>query len=369
MAGPDERSVRQVIRCFRIDGELQSVEPWGSGHIHDTYAGRFRTAGGEVRFIHQRINDDVFPRPVEVMENIERVTGHLREKVLAEGGDPERGCLQLVPAQDGGTCHRDGAGAFWRTYRFIEGAQTYNVVQRPEQVYQAARAFGRFQRRLRDLPGPPLHETIPRFGDSLRRFEAFLEALDADSRDRAVGAGREIDAVLEREELASRLGELQAQGGIPSRIIHYDTKLNNVLLDDETGEGICVIDLDTVMAGTALYDFGDMARLGAAGVREDEPDLSRVGVDLDLFEPMARGYLEVAREFLTTGEIDHLALSVKLITFTMAVRFLTDYLAGDPYFKTRRESHNLDRCRTHLALVRDMESKEAEMEAVIGRHR
>jgi Ser/Thr protein kinase RdoA (MazF antagonist) len=303
------------------------------------------------------------------MENIERVTGHLREKVLAEGGEPDRRCLQLIPATDGRSFHRDDSGSFWRTYRFIEGARTYDVAEGPQQVYQAARAFAQFQRMLQDLPGPPLHETIPHFGDSGRRFEIFREVLEADPRNRAAVAGEEIRAVLERQELASRLGELQAGGGIPERIIHYDTKLNNVLLDDKTGEGVCVIDLDTVMAGTALYDFGDMARLGASGVREDEPDLSRVGIDLDLFEPMARGYLEVARDFLTSTEIDHLALSVKLLTFTMGVRFLTDYLAGDPYFKTRRESHNLDRCRTHLALVRDMEAKAAAMEAVIGRHR
>jgi Ser/Thr protein kinase RdoA (MazF antagonist) len=358
---PPDQDLLSLATAFDLRDEPISVAPWGNGHIHDSYVSQLR--GGQ-RFLHQRINRNIFPSPDRLMENIERVTGHLRRKIKSAGEDPERRCLTLVPTREGKSFLRTPDGHCWRTYRFVEGT----VAPRPgdgSAIAAAARSFAAFQRMLCDLPGPPLHETIPHFGDTRRRFELFRRTLEEDPRNRADEARAEIRFVQGRELLASRPGD----DDLPERVIHYDTKLDNVLLDQTTGEGICVIDLDTVMTGTTLYDFGDLARLGASTAPEDEPDPGRVAVDLDLFEHLARGYLEEAGDFLTNAEIDLLTPAVGWITFTMGVRFLTDYLAGDPYFKTARPEHNLDRCRTHLALVRDLERKQENMRRIIERCR
>ncbi len=360
-------SLLPIVAKFRVGGDLISIEAAGSGHINETYVSRVRTDRGLVRFVHQKINRSVFRSPQRVMDNIERVLAHLRTKILARGGDPERRTLTLVPAIDGRCFHVSPEGDCWRTYRFVEDARSFDTAQGPDHARQVGRAFAEFQRMLADLPGPRLHETIPHFGDTRRRFDSFTEALEQDAHHRAAAAAAEIRFAQEREALAGPLVDLVRSGTVPERVIHYDTKINNVLIDDRTGEGLCVIDLDTVMPGTALYDFGDSVRLGAARSAEDETDLSAVGLDLDLFEALARGWLE--SHFLTEAELGHLALSSKLVTFVTGVRFLTDYLYGDVYFKTHREGHNLDRCRAQFAMVREMEAKAEQMEAIVERSR
>ena len=362
-------SLPRVLSAFRLEGDPEAVERWGSGHIHDTFVSRVRTERGVVRFVLQRINRGIFLDPEGLMENVRRVTAHLREKAVVAGEDPDRRVLTLVPAVSGRVFHLTEGGDYWRTYRFIEGARTHDTAQSPRHVFEVGRAFARFQQRVADLPPPPLHETLPRFGDTLWRFAEFEEALDQDRVDRAAQAAPEIDFVLDRRDLAGLLPDLLQRKAVPLRVIHYDTKINNVMIDDQSGEGVCVIDLDTVMQGSALYDFGDAVRLGACRAAEDERDLSRVSLDPGLFESLTQGYLELAREFLVPTEIDHLVQAARLVTFIIGVRFLTDYLAGDVYFKTARERHNLDRCRTQFALVRDIEAHAEALQAVVERYR
>lgn len=363
-----QHDIKTISDLFQIDGEFLDARPYGSGHINDTYASSFRTSAGDVRYIHQRINHHIFTEPERLMDNIRRVTEHLREKVLQRGGDPTRETLTLVPAMDERCFARDTEGNFWRTYIFIEGAQTYDLVEKDEHVYHAANAFGHFQRDLADLPGGRLHEIIPGFHNTRKRFETFEDALNRDLAGRAENARSEIDFVLQREETASVLVDLLAEGKVPERNTHNDTKFNNVMIDDATGRGICVIDLDTVMPGLAMYDFGDSVRLGAATALEDEPDLENVSVNFDRFELLAKGYLQAARDFLTPAEIEHLAFAARLITFTIGLRFLTDHLAGDTYFKVHRQNHNLDRCRTQFKMVRVMEDHYDAMRQTVHRY-
>jgi hypothetical protein len=362
-----KHDLAKIASRFELGGEFLDAQPYGSGHINDTYAARVKTDAGEIRFIHQRINTNVFRQPEELMENIRRVTEHLRKKILADGGDPDRETLTLIPAANG-QCHAVIDEEYWRTYKFIEGARTYDLVENPDHVYHAANAFGTFQKHISDLPGERLHETIPDFHNTAKRFEALEAALQSDVQNRAAACKDEIDFALERKPIASVLIDLLAAGKTPERTTHNDTKFNNVMIDDATGKGVCVIDLDTVMPGLPMYDFGDSVRTGAAKGKEDETDLSKCGIGLDMFERLAHGYLDAAREFLLPIEIEHLAFSAKLITFTIGLRFLTDHLAGDTYFKIHRENHNLDRCRTQWAMVADMETKSEQMEAIIAKY-
>jgi Ser/Thr protein kinase RdoA (MazF antagonist) len=269
--------------------------------------------------------------------------------------------LTLIPACDGRAWHVDENGGHWRAYSFIDGARSYDSVERPEQAQQAARAFGMFQKLLADIPAPRLHDTIPDFHHTPKRFAALEQAIGADVANRAALAKREIEFALSRRAMTSVL----LDAGLPERVTHNDTKFNNVLLDDETGEGICVIDLDTVMPGLAAYDFGDMVRTTTSTALEDERDLSKVAMQLAMFEALVRGYLETAGGFLTKEEKEFLAFSGKLITFEVGIRFLTDYLSGDVYFKTHREGHNLDRCRTQFKLVESIEEQEERMSRLV----
>ncbi len=364
-----EPNIAEIAARFRIDGRFIDSAACGQGHINRTFVSRVETGDGDVRFVHQQINHDIFKRVEELMSNIERVTAHIREKYIAAGQDPARRVLALVPALDGRSFHRTDDGEYWRTYLFVEGAHTCDVAESPDHAYSAAKAFGEFQLMVSDLAGERLGETIPHFGDSARRFDALVEAVEKDAAGRAAAVTGEIDFALAREDITPVLGDLLAQGRVPERIIHYDTKINNVLIDDRTGEGICVIDLDTVMPGVAMYDFGDMVRLGAATAAEDEQDLGKVHLDLEMFKSLARGYLQTAADFLTPTEIDHLAPSARLITFTTGMRFLTDHLAGDVYYRTHRAGQNLDRCRTQFAMVREMEDNADRMAAIVNRYR
>ncbi len=369
MTSATRHDIREIASHFQLDGRFLDAVPYGSGHINDTYASRFETGPGIARYIHQRINHNVFKDPESLMENVERVTNYARERIIASGGDPDRESLTLLPALDGRSFYRSPENDRWRTYIFIEGAQTYDRAENVGQVYNAAKAFGQFQKLLSTLPGARLHETIPNFHHTRRRFENFVRALEADSRNRAASVKPEIDFALSREAETSLLIDMLQRGDLPERVTHNDTKINNVMIDDVTGEGICVIDLDTVMPGSALYDFGDSVRTGAAAAAEDELDLSKAGMDLQLFEYLAHGYLDTAREFLTPTEIEYMPFSAKLMTLECGIRFLADYLEGDIYFKIHREHHNLDRARTQFAMVQDMDRKADHMRAIVNRYR
>jgi Ser/Thr protein kinase RdoA (MazF antagonist) len=300
---------------------------------------------------------------------MELVLAHLRAKIVAAGGNPEREVMTLIPTVEGSAFTRINAQNYWRAFRLIEGARTYEAVESSEQVYQAARAFGNFQKLLADFPAKMLHETIPNFHHTRKRFDAFVQAVERDVMNRACTVEPEIAFVEQRAEETLVLVKLLEKGLLPERVTHNDTKFNNVMIDDETGKGICVIDLDTVMPGLALYDFGDAVRYAANKVAEDEPNSSEAGIDLGIYDRLANGFLDSTREFLTPTETEYLSFSAKLMTLECGMRFLTDYLEGDRYFRTRRERHNLDRCRTQLGLVADMEARFDEMEMIVEKHR
>lgn len=358
-----------ITAQFDLGGEVREISPHGSGYINDTFASTVQTADGPRRFIHQRVNHNVFKEPEKVIENIERVTVHLRGKILAAGGDPLRETLNLVPARDGKSFYRDESGNYWRTFLFIEGARTYDVVDNPDQLYTASKAFGKFQKMVSDLPGPRLHETIVAFHDTRQRYRQFVEALEADRVNLAGSATEEVDFILARASDAPVLAELLDRGELPERIVHNDTKFNNVMIDDATGQAVCVVDLDTVMPGLAMYDFADSVRTGACPAAEDERDLSRVRMDMERFDRLAAGYLSEVRDFLSPAEIDRLAFAARLLTFEQAMRFLADYIAGDVYYKVHRPGHNLDRARTQIRLVEDMERKAEQMADAVARYR
>ncbi len=348
-------------------------QPWGTGHINATYKATYRTHSGQRSYIHQWINQKVFTRPQELMENVQRVTSHLRAKIERAGGDPDRRSLTLVPTMDDKSYYRTPEGEYWRTYLFIERARTYDQVENLDHVESAAGAFGNFQRQLADLPGGRLHDTIPHFHHTPRRFAKLAAAVDADSANRAAGAKAEIDFALGRQGDTSVLIDLLEKGELTERITHNDTKFNNVMFDDDTGKAVCVIDLDTVMPGLALYDFGDSVRVGASTALEDERDLAKVHCDLGMFERLVRGYVRACNSngeaFLSRREIDLLAFSGKLITFEIGIRFLTDFLEGDVYFRTHRPGHNLDRARTQFKMVAEMEQNADKMQAIVDRYR
>ena len=362
--------LQEVFEQFDTSGgKLINVMPHGGGHINDTYISLFETKQGPRRCLLQRINHQVFRQPALVMENIERVTRYAREQIQAEGGDPARETLALIPTRDGNWFYRTPSGEFWRCYQFVDGTVTFEVAGNLELVYEAAAAFGRFLTLLHNLPGPRLHETIPGFLHTRRRFEDFQAALQADRANRAALVQPEIAFILAREKDASVVVDLLASGGLPERIVHNDTKLNNVLIDERSGRGICVIDLDTVMPGSPLYDFGDLIRMGAACAAEDEPDLAKVGYDMARFEALARGYLSEAGSLLVPVEWDLLAFAGRLITYEQAMRFLGDYLNGDRYYKIQHPRHNLDRARTQIKMLEAMERQQDAMQAVITRLR
>jgi Ser/Thr protein kinase RdoA (MazF antagonist) len=351
--------VQSVASAFAIEGDLAWAAPYGSGHIHDTFLAAYRRGAGEARFIHQRLNRRVFPRTDLVMRNVAAVTGHLRRRLVAEAtADLDRRVLTLVPARDGSDYAIDALGHWWRTYVFIDGTRSVDTAEAPAQAFEAARAFGDFQRLLLDYDGPEVEETIPRFHHTRSRFEDFRRALGKDVASRASAAADEVRFASAREGIVDRLLDLLASGQARTRLTHNDTKLNNVLLDGNTGQALCVIDLDTVMPGLPLYDFGDLVRTATATAAEDERDLSRVSVDEDLFEAVTAGYLSSAGPLLSAAEKEHLTFAARLIPFEIGLRFLTDYLEGDSYFKVHRSGHNLDRCRAQFKMVRVLEDRD-----------
>lgn len=358
--------LRKIAALFDMRADFVDARPFGSGHINDTYCAWYDQAGLRVRYIHQRVNHHVFKNPVAVMENVARVTHHALERLLAEGNpEARRRTLTCIPARDGKAYAFDDEGNLWRTYPFIERAKGYDEIENNEQAYQAAKAFGAFQKLTADLGGGRLHETIPDFHHTPKRLEALEAAIADDAAGRLESVRAEIDFARARAADCARITDLITGGIIPERVTHNDTKLNNVLLDETTAEGICVIDLDTTMPGSALYDFGDMVRTAAPTTREDDPDVSHIGVRLDRFESLVGGYLSAA-SFLNEAERANLAFSGKLLTLECGIRFLTDHLNGDTYFKIKRPGHNLDRCRNQFAFVRAVEQNMAAMEDIVA---
>lgn len=358
----------EALLSFELYGGITKVSRYGSGHINDTFLVTVKDrVGKEKRYIVQKMNKSVFTQPEAVMENIMGVTSFLRKKVVENCGDPERETLNVIPTKEGSKPYFvDSEGDYWRCYNFIDGATTYDQVETPEDFYESAVAFGNFQRLLSDYPAETLHETIKGFHDTKARFEVFKKAIEADVCGRAAGIQKEIDFYLSREAVANVFGDLLAKGEIPLRVTHNDTKLNNVMIDETTHKAICVIDLDTVMPGLAMNDFGDSIRFGASTAVEDEPDLSKVWCDMELFKAYAKGFIKGCGGKLTEKEIELLPMGAKVMTYECGMRFLTDYLQGDTYFRIHREGQNLDRARTHMKLVWDMENKWDTMKEIIA---
>ena len=357
--------LEEIIKNFNIDGEYIGYYLSNDGHINNTFVLEFDDGLGKIRsYLLQLINTNVFKNPDELMENIVGVTEYLRKIVVDNGGDPERECLNVYFTSDGKPYYRDADGNCWRCYNFITGAHSCQSIDDPETFANAARAFGKFQCLLADYPSETLHETIPNFHNTLSRFADFEKAVSDNIAGRADSVRDEIDFVLARCDDAGVLVKLLEKGKLPLRVTHNDTKLNNVMFDNETDEGICVIDLDTVMPGLSLYDFGDSIRFGANTAAEDEKDLSKVSLSLPLYREYTAGYLSTAGQSLTPTEVEYLPFSAKLMTFECGMRFLTDYLNGDTYFRIAYDDHNLDRCRTQFRLVEDMERKMEDMKAI-----
>jgi len=363
-----EQHLQEISLQFQIYGQILHAEPCKIGHINETYTATYDQGGILVRYIHQKINQTVFKNPAAVMENIMRVTTHLQRKLIAQGArEATRKALTVVPTRDGRSFYVDANGECWRTYVFVEKVQAFESVQSEQQAFEAGKAFGTFQGLLADLPGERLHETIPDFHNTRKRFEALEKAVESDHCNRARFAAKEIAFATAQKPWIGTLLDAHARGEIPERITHNDTKFNNVMMDWETGRAMCVVDLDTVMPGLVLYDFGDMVRTTTSPTLEDEKDLAKVEMQLPMFEALARGYVGAAGSFLTPAERSFLAFSGKLITFTIGIRFLADYLAGDVYFRVHRPDHNLDRVRTQFKLVESIARQEEAMQAFVDR--
>ena len=344
-----------ILHSFRMDGEPVSCEPYGSGHINVTYL--VVTQSGR-RYILQMINHHTFRDVAGLMENISSVTEHLRRK----SGDPRR-ALTLVPTTSG-ACYLCVQGEYWRMYNFVEDTICLQLPETDEDFYQSAVGFGTFQRMLADFPAANLHETIPNFHNTPDRFRAFIETVERDPMHLVKNVQPEIKFALDRQAEMATIQNALAVGELPLRVTHNDTKLNNVLLDAATRQALCVIDLDTVMPGSSLFDFGDSIRFGAATAAEDEQDLSKVEMSLERFRVFTRGYVRSCPG-LTAKELELLPLGAKTMTMECGIRFLADYLDGDHYFAIHRKGQNLDRCRTQFKLVADMEKKWAEMQKIV----
>lgn len=360
----DQSTLASVAASFALDAEFIDGALHGNGLINDTFAINTRRRGQPLRFIFQRVNHHVFSDVPALMENIERVTSHVASKPTPAG----RQALQLIPTRSGQAFYLDPEHYHWRCYNFIEGAATYDVIRSLKEARAAAFAFGNFQAQLSDLPGGRLHETIPNFHNTRQRFANLRTAVEADVASRVSEVGPEIEFALAREPLANSLLDLHEADLIPERITHNDTKISNVMLHDQTGEDVCVIDLDTIMPGLALYDIGDLIRSATNPCLEDETDLSQVQVQLPVFAQLVEGYLASARSILNPTEIANLVVSGRLITYEIGLRFLTDYLSGDTYFRVKHPRHNLDRARGQFTLLRSMEDAVSEMQQIVDQY-
>ena len=365
-----EQFLQDALAAFDFGGEVVGAVRYGSGHINDTFCVHTQPGEGPCRrFILQRISAAAFHHPDQVMANIASVTAFLRRAIAEAGGDPSRETMTVLLTREGRSFYTDSEGGAWRVYPFIENTVCLQAAETPELFAASARTFGRFQRMLKDYPADTLYETIPRFHDTEDRLAKLKAAVEADVMGRVKDVQPELDFVRKREADCSVALQALRDGKLPLRVAHNDTKLNNVLIDRDSGEGICVIDLDTVMPGLSINDFGDSIRFGANHSAEDERDLSKVNFDLSLYEVYTQGFLEGAGGALTPAELDYLPWGAKLMTLECGIRFLTDYLDGDHYFRIHREGQNLDRCRTQFKLVADMEEQWDAMKAVVDKYR
>lgn len=358
----------EAAEHFDLPGSLENVRRFGHGHINGTFLLQCKAAdGADRRVILQRINTTVFKEPEHLMDNIVGVTSWLRRKITEEGGDPKRETLTLVPTMNGAMFYVDGDRQYWRAYHFISGATCYDLAQSDEDFRQSAVAFGTFQRRLADYPAATLYEAIPGFHDTAARLEHFREAVRADALGRAKDVQKEIEFVESHAYLADVYARAEAEHPLPRRVTHNDTKLNNVMIDDKTHRGLCVIDLDTVMPGYVMNDFGDSIRFGASTALEDEPDLSKVSCSLELFTAYTQGFMQECGERLTPQEKALLPDGALIMTYECGMRFLADYLEGDIYFHIERPAQNLDRARNQFRLVADMEAKLPQMREIVAK--
>ena len=360
------KEISSAFASFSRKGNIAEVEQITAGLINATYL--IKTDADE-KYILQKINTFVFKDPEGLMNNIVGVTKHLNEKIRLAGGDEKRETLNFIMSDSGKYYHLDSEGGAWRMYVYVDDAFTYNKAENSETLMSAGASFGRFMKLLADYPADTLSETIVNFHNTPSRYKDFLDAVEKDTAGRRAEVEKEIAFVTEREADTHRLTDLLRDGKLPLRVTHNDTKLNNVLFDKATNKSICVIDLDTIMPGLSLYDFGDSIRSGANAAKEDETDLDKIYVDLELFEGYVDGYLSETAESLTDEEINNLAFSAKLMTFECGIRFLTDYLNGDVYFRTAYEGHNLVRARNQFRLIETMEENMDKMQAIVMKYK
>ena len=342
------------------ENNIESVTRHGNGHINDTFLIKLKS-GKRNKLILQRINHEIFKDPEGLMDNILKITNHIKNKV----SDPERETLTVIKTGEGAPFYKDELGNYWRMYLFIENTVCLEKVTGPKDFYESAVSFGRFQQMLADFPAETLKETIPDFHNTVKRYEDFERAVKEDIQGRVKDVTKEIEFLRERKEEMAKGEALRKAGTLPLRVTHNDTKLNNIMMDPDTGKGVCIIDLDTVMPGLSIYDFGDSIRFGANTAAEDETDLDKVKIDLELFKTYAQGFIEGAGGRLTKEEIQYLPYGAKNMTLECGMRFLTDHINGDTYFKIHRPGHNLDRARDQFKLVQDMEKNMSSMEEII----
>ena len=357
-----------ILSNFAINGEFISCEPYGSGLINRTYVAVYNEGGKRVRYIVQRINTNLFKNVDGLMNNIKLVTEFNRAEIMKRGGDPNRESLTLVPTENGGTYFRTEEGDCYRVYVFIENAKGYDVVEKPEHFYESAVAFGKFAMLLDRFDSSKLFEVLPDFHNTVKRFDNFKKSLEADKFNRAKDVKKEIGFALNREKITHTIVDLLASGKMPSRVTHNDTKLNNVLIDTRTDKAVSVIDLDTMMPGSICYDFGDSIRFGCNPCLEDTPETEKVIFNMPLFETYTKGYLSVFGDTITDIERKNLPMGAILMTYECGIRFLTDYLNGDVYFRKTREGQNIDRTRSQFKLVSDMEKRYDEMLSIVEKY-
>ena len=359
----------EIIKQFTIRGDIVSVVPFGNGHINDT---RLITTveknGNNRNYVLQKINKNVFKRPDLLMENYVKVTKFIRAKIKKQGGDPEREVINVINTHDGKDYAIDSEGDYWRMLVYVTESMSFDKVETPKQFYDSAVAFGHFQYMLSDYPADTLHETIVNFHNTPDRYRQLMDAIAENKAGRLSEVKAEVEFAMSRREFTETLEKAHKEGRLPLRVTHNDTKLNNILFDINTGETLCVVDLDTIMPGYSVNDFGDSIRFGATTALEDETDLSKVNFDIDLYEVYVKGFIEGAKGGLTEGELELLPIGAIMMTLECGMRFLADHLNGDVYFRIHREGHNLDRARNQFKLVSDMEKRLDEMRAIVRKY-
>ncbi len=359
----------EIINKFEFEGKLIDYKPFGNGHINDTYLVRCDSNGKEIKYILQRINTAIFKKPDEVMSNIAGVTGYLKKKIAENGGNPDREAVTVINTREGELCYFDNDGKCWRALVFITDAVSLDLPETENDFYQSAVAFGNFQKMLADYPAHTLFDTIPNFHNTPVRYENFLKSLEKNASGRANLALEEIEFVKARADFMSVLEDANQRGVLPLKVTHNDTKMNNVMLDKDTREPVCVVDLDTIMPGYSVNDFGDSIRFGASTAAEDEKDLSKVHFDIKLFETYTKGFLKGCGGTLSEGEVALLPEGAKMMTLECGMRFLADFIDGDTYFKTSYDDHNLVRCRTQFRLVKEMEEQWDEIKKIVEQYK